>query len=327
MTDVRPVRSGTGRQVIILAIYVDVLFMKELLVDGALLLVTAWVRGIRTAWYRIVGAGAFGALYVALLFVPSLSFLYTFLFKFGISLVMLWIAFGYGNLRAYGRTLAAFYAVNFIAAGAVLGFYYLIMQQGSIALWRGLQFIEGGIRAEMKTGFIFVGSALCVGLYIARSVVIQRREKALIEAHIARMRVTIGDREFECEGLIDTGNQLYDPLTRTPVTIIEASLLEADLPSTWMARIREAEVDKLIVDETEQSFVWQDRLRLVPYRGVNRGTQFMLALKPDAVTVEVNGDTIVTRKALVGLDGGQLSSDRAYRAVIHPSMTVRSGGA
>jgi len=305
--------------------------MKELLIDGALLLVTAWVRGIRAAWYRIVGAGAVGALYVALLFVPPLSFLYTFLFKIGISIVMLLIAFGYGGLRSFARTLAAFYAINFIVAGAVLGFYYLIMQQGSNALWKGLQFIDGGVRSEMKTGFIFVGSSACVGLYIARSVIVHRREKALIKAHIARMKVTIGEREFECEGLIDTGNQLYDPLTRTPVTIIEASLLEADLPSTWLKRIREAEVDKLIIgdsgDSADDDFVWQDRLRLVPYRGINRGTQFMLALKPDAVTVQLGQDTIVTRKALIGLDGGQLSSDRAYRAVIHPSMAERSGEA
>ncbi|WP_246070674.1 sigma-E processing peptidase SpoIIGA [Paenibacillus kobensis] len=321
-------RQGIGGQVNVLAIYVDVLFMRELLIDGALLLVTAWVRGIRAAWYRIVGAGAVGALYVALLFVPSLSFLYTFLFKVGISVIMLLIAFGYGGLRAFARTLAAFYAINFIAAGAVLGFYYLIMQQGSNALWRGLQFIDGGIRSEMKTGFIFVGSAVCVGLYIARSVIVQRREKSLIQAHVARMKVTIGQKEYECEGLIDTGNQLYDPLTRTPVTIIEASLLEADLPSTWMKRIREAEVDKLVIgDSAEDEFVWQDRLRLVPYRGINRGTQFMLALKPDAVTVQLGEETIVTRRALIGLDGGQLSSDRAYRAVIHPSMAERSGGA
>ncbi|GMK40150.1 sporulation sigma-E factor-processing peptidase [Paenibacillus sp. CCS19] len=303
------------------------MFMKEMLIDGSLLLVTAWVRGIRTVWYRIVGASILGALYVVMLFVPSLSFLYTFLFKFGISLIMLWIAFGFGGLRAYGRTFAAFYAVNFIAAGAILGFYYLIMQQGSLALWRGLQFIEGGIRTEFKAGFIFIGSAGCIGLYIARSVVVSRREKALIKAHVAKLKVTIGEREIECEGLIDTGNQLYDPLTRTPVTIIEASLLEADLPSTWMTRIREAEVDKLVAQESEQPFIWQDRLRLVPYRGINRGTQFMLALKPDAVTVECNGDTIVTRRALIGLDGGQLSSDRTYRAVIHPSMAEQSGGA
>ncbi|GFN30402.1 sporulation sigma-E factor-processing peptidase [Paenibacillus curdlanolyticus] len=304
--------------------------MKELLIDGSLLLVTAWVRGIRAAWYRIVGASAVGALYVALLFVPSLSFLYTILVKVGISVVMLLIAFGYGGMRPFARTMAAFYAINFIVAGAVLGFYYLIMQQGSNALWRGLQFMDGGVRSELKIGFMFVGSAICVGLYIARSVIVQRREKALIQAHVAKITVTIGERKYECEGLIDTGNQLYDPLTRTPVTIIEASLLEADLPSSWMRRIREAEVDKLVLGDSgesgEDEFEWQDRLRLVPYRGINRGTQFMLALKPDAVTVQLGDDTITTRRALIGLDGGQLSSDRAYRAVIHPSMAERSSG-
>ena len=84
------------------------------------------------------------------------------------------------------------------------------------------------------------------------------------------------------------------------------------------------EPDKLIMGLAAEEFEWQDRLRLVPYRGVNRG-RFMLALKPDMVRIELGGFEYSASKVLIGLDGGTLSGDRAYRAIIHPALTEGEG--
>ena len=48
----------------LLAVYVDVLFLKEMLVDGSLLLLTAWVRGVKAKPLRVLSAAAIGGLYV-----------------------------------------------------------------------------------------------------------------------------------------------------------------------------------------------------------------------------------------------------------------------
>jgi stage II sporulation protein GA (sporulation sigma-E factor processing peptidase) len=69
-----------------------------------------------------------------------------------------------------------------------------------------------------------------------------------------------------------------------------------------------------------EPFVWQDRLRLVPYRGVNRSTQFMLAIKPDRVVITLGEKQYESLKVLIGLDSGKLSSDNAYQAIIHPNL-------
>jgi stage II sporulation protein GA (sporulation sigma-E factor processing peptidase) len=62
-------------------------------------------------------------------------------------------------------------------------------------------------------------------------------------------------------------------------------------------------------------------MRLIPYRAVGKGTQFMIALKPDEVRVTIGGHEVVTTRVLIGLDGGTLSSDGMYRAIIHPALT------
>jgi stage II sporulation protein GA (sporulation sigma-E factor processing peptidase) len=301
------------------AIYVDVMFLRELLVDGAILLTSAWARHLKPRPWRVLAASAVGACYVVLMLLPQLSFLFTLLVKIGMSLLMVWIAFGFASIQHFMRNVATFYAVNFVAAGAVLGLYYLFMQ-GSGKVWRTVTFVNGSMHVELKMGLFYLIAAFCIGLYIYRTVLTQKRERELVQTHLAEVKITIGQCIQTCVGLIDTGNQLYDPLTRTPVMVMEAALWKDDLPESWLNSIRDAQVDRLVAGMDEEPFIWQDRLRLVPFRGVNRGSQFMLAIKPDAVEITREGQVFETRKVLIGLDGGKLTSDGAYRAIIHPSM-------
>ncbi|MBD2870120.1 sigma-E processing peptidase SpoIIGA [Paenibacillus arenilitoris] len=302
-----------------MAVYVDVMFLRELLIDGAILLTSAWARHLKPPPWRVLLASSVGACYVVLMLFPQLSFLFTLAVKIAMSLLMVWIAFGFTSIQHYLRNIGAFYAVNFVAAGAVLGLYYLFMQ-GSGEVWRTITFANGSMRVELKMGLFYFIAAFCIGLYVYRSVLTQKRERELVRAHLAEVKIRIGEKIQTCTGLIDTGNQLYDPLTRTPVMVTEAALWQEDLPESWLSSIRSAQVDRLVAGMDEQPFAWQDRLRLVPFRGVNRGSQFMLALKPDSVEITQEGRVYETRKVLIGLDGGKLASDGAYRAIIHPSM-------
>ncbi|MFS0727615.1 sigma-E processing peptidase SpoIIGA [Paenibacillus sp. 1P07SE] len=301
----------------------DLVFLMNFVIDGSLLYVTAWVRGVRLRMLRLIAASAIGACYAAMMLLPQVSFMYTFAIKIVLSLLMLWTAFGFGGLQSFARHVAAFYGVNFAAAGAVLGGYYLL--QSSSELWNGLWFTRsGGLGAELNIGLGLLLVLLAAGLLIYRSVLASRRQREQVRSHVAAVTVYIEEVECRCMGLVDTGNHLYDPLTRIPVMVMEAGLWREELPPSWLERIRESEVDKLVSGIGEETCAWQDRLRLVPYRGINRGTQFMLALKPDRVQIEQEGRIIETHRVLIGLDGGKLSADDVYQAIIHPSLISES---
>ncbi|WP_338066307.1 sigma-E processing peptidase SpoIIGA [Paenibacillus montanisoli] len=302
------------------AVYLDVLFMVNLLIDGSNLLLTAWVRSIRAKWWRVLLAAATGSLYAVLIVFPPLSFMFTIVVKIALSIVMLLIAFGFGSLQYFVRHVGAFYGVNFAAAGAVLGAHYLFMNSSG-KVWQSVATVNGTFYFLLKPSALFVFSLLGVGYYIYRSVMLQRKERDLVTNHLAEVNVRIEEKEHVCIGLIDTGNQLYEPLTRTPVMVMEAAVWQDVLPASWIAKIREAQVDKLLASMTdEEPFIWRDRLRLVPYRGVNRGAQFMLALKPDLVTIRREGEVYESKKVLIGLDAGKLAQDGTYQAIIHPSL-------
>ncbi|AKG35686.1 sigma-E processing peptidase SpoIIGA [Paenibacillus durus] len=302
-----------------MVVYIDLIFAANLLIDAALLWLTGWMVKVRIKWWRLWLSALVGALYVVMMFVPELSFMYTFLIKFGLSVVMLLAAFGYPSLQGFFRSMGAFYVINFAAAGGILGVHYLLQSSGDI--WNGILYTAtGGYAYRLKIGFWFVLLILLLVLCCYKAVHSSRARREKLEAYIGMVQVEIDGVTVTCTGLLDTGNRLYDPLTKTPVMVMEASLWEEYLPQEWKGRLSQEGADQLLLETDGQSFIWQDRLRLVPYRGVNRGASFMLALKPDHVAVTLGGEIALHRKVLIGLDGGTLSGDGAYRAIIHPDL-------
>jgi stage II sporulation protein GA (sporulation sigma-E factor processing peptidase) len=304
-------------------VYLDLIFLMNLLIDGALLYTTAWMRGIRFAWWRLLLAAVVGASYVVFMFIPEMSFLFTFLVKFCFALVMLVIAFGYASLQYFARNVVSFYMINFVAAGGIIGIHYLL--ESSSEMWEGVVVSQtGGISHQLSIGLTFIVILIGPVLAFYKKGLLSARRREELTSFFAEVKVYIDQVEATCVGLIDTGNQLYDPLTRTPVMIMEAKEWKEHLPDKWLKRIEQAEVEQMLMgigeEEDGAAFVWQDRLRLVPYRGVNRATQFMLALKPDRVVITYQNKSLESPKVLIGLDGGKLSSDNSYQAIIHPML-------
>ncbi len=300
-------------------VYVDIVLLTNFILDAALLLTTASVRRIRPNVWRLAASSALGASYALFMFLPSMSVFYTFLVKCLFSVLMIMTAFGFKTVQRFAGTLLTFYGVNAAAAGTVMALHYLT--QSSNEVWSGIVFSQtGSFHYTLGISLWFVVLAGGVGIAVYRAVHAGAKRKEVRETFLAEVDVEIDGESCRCTGLIDTGNHLYDPLTRTPVMVVEAAQWSDVLPESWMNRIKRSEVDQLVAGIGEDSFIWQDRLRLIPYRGVNRGTQFMLALKPDKVVIVRNETEIVNEKVLVGLDGGKLCADGSYQAIIHPTL-------
>ncbi|MDU0201610.1 MULTISPECIES: sigma-E processing peptidase SpoIIGA [Paenibacillus] len=301
-------------------VYADLIFLLNFLMDAAMLIVTAKTRKISFKWWRIVGSSFLGASYVVIMFLPVPVFLFTFSVKCMFCIGMIMTAFGFGSLQNLLRNLGTFLLVNFAVAGGMFGIHYVLASSSEVM--KGIVFTQSGVAMfQLQIGSVlFVLLLLIPLLWWFRTVLQSTKQRDVLTAYVAEVTIHVGDYTASCKGLIDTGNQLYDPLTRTPVMVMEVSEWGDVLPVEWLQRIRSADVDQIISGLGVEEFVWQDRLRLVPYRGVNRNTQFMLAIKPDKVVITHNSTQIEASKVLIGLDGGKLCSDGSYQAIIHPAL-------
>lgn len=303
-------------------VYVDVVFIANGIADFLALMAVAKAARLRARVARIATSAAVGGGYGVLACWPDMPRALSHPAAAGAaSGVLVLIAFGFRDTRRFVRNWAAFYLVSFAMGGAVYGFRSLAMSGGFGA--------GSGGNAGSPAGAVVLAAGFAVAIWLYRNGMRDVCERSLVADVLATVRVRIGETTVSLRGLIDTGNRLYDPFTRSPVMIVEARVLSEWFPpacrrdetgEAWVALLRDP-------DRIPASL--RDRFRLVPYRGLNRDFRLMPALRPDAVEVQWGDRRWEVADVLVGLDEGRLSSDGMYQAVLHPAMIdiVKEGSA
>lgn len=128
---------------------------------------------------------------------------------------------------------------------------------------------------------------------------------------LTRVRLTLGERQVELTGLVDTGNTLTDPATGRPVLVAEADSLEELLPP-GSGPVRQSCGTRRGCWSGWRTGPWRLRFRLLPYRAVGVERGLLLALRMDRVQVgeEDRGPMLAALSPTPVSDGG------AYRVLV-----------
>jgi len=302
-----------------LVIYLDIIVLLNIAIDALLLWFTAYFRKERVVWWRILLASLFGSLYLAFLFLPSFAPMYQWSVKLLFSVIMLWIAFGFRRLLAFIQHLIIFYFVAFVFGGGVFGLQYLLSSRSEIVNGIIVTHNDGFGVGSKPTFFVLLAGFLLVYL-LSRKSYHAIQEPRRIEAFLVDVVVKVMGESIICRGLVDTGNQLHEPITRIPVMVMESRLFAHLLPPALLDGEEENRLEK--VDGLLETLPteWQTRLRLIPYRSVSSGMNFLLAFKPDEVVLIQKGVRYETSRVLIGLNSFGLSANQQYQAIVHPAI-------
>jgi stage II sporulation protein GA (sporulation sigma-E factor processing peptidase) len=299
-------------------VYIDVVWLINLMLDGFILLVTVFLARRSIYWWRTIGASAIGASYALFLFFPVMSIFLTFFFKFLFSVIMVWIAFKPKGLFDFGKMLGLFYLASFLAGGAA---YAANNFFNNVSLQNGLVLLNGGTVWLQKTTLALVVLAMPIVYLLGKSAWKRLARSKQREQNFWDVRVQVGTHSMSFTGLMDTGNALNDPLSRLPVMVADWVLFQEALPAA-VASVLEKGMDiSFALGDIEMDDEWQSRFRLVPYRGVGGSMGMLLAFRPECVELSgQEGDMHTCRRVLIGLNPKPLAGDGSYRAILHPSM-------
>ncbi|MGF9818469.1 sigma-E processing peptidase SpoIIGA [Brevibacillus agri] len=304
-----------------MVVYLDIILLLNLAIDTLLLWFTAYFRKERVVWWRMIAAALFGCSYLVFFFFPAFSSMYQWSVKLLFSILMLWIAFGNRRLLSFAQNLIIFYFVAFVFGGGVFGLQYFLAPQNEIVNGLVVTHNDGfGVGFKPTLAIVAVGFTLV--FFLGKKSYKAIQEPRRIETFLVDVVVTIAKEKVICRGLVDTGNQLHEPITRLPVMIIESRMLAHLLPPSLLRQTDEngGVWEKLDGSWDDLPIEWQSRVRLIPYRSVSRGMDFLLAIKPDHVLVVQEGLRYETEKVLIGLNPIPLSADGKYQAIVHPAM-------
>lgn len=288
-----------------MAVYVDLLFMVNFALNAWALWATARLTGTPRRKLALSFASFCGAVYAfgyltpwAHLFIHPLS-------KLLLALIMIYLTFKPPVTSKLLNLLAWFLLVCFATAGMVLGLATFLLDktaQTSMLAWGDLP--------------LWVLGLALVGLYLTGGRFLGNLENRLVHvANDAQLRAIIDGVEIELTALVDSGNQLVEPLSGRPVVVVSLSAISELLPPEIIALSRSHSIWEAKLDQLAAS-AFVHRLNFVPFHAVANDGGVLLGVRVDQLEVICNGRTQQVNGITLAISPVDLSADDNYQALV-----------
>ena len=275
-------------------IYVDVLVLENVVINYLILLLTAKFAKNKTSHLKLFLASLVGALYVVLLLLfPNMKVYYSTTAKIALSMLIVAIAFSPSKLVPFIKALVTFYVSTFIFAGAAFAFFYFNQTGGFVK--NGMVYVWNSKWTSLFFAIITAG----IIIRVFWDIVQQRltKEKLLIP-----LKIAFENEITDLSALIDTGNSLYDPLTNSPVVVVEFNAIKHILPMEIQSIFdKSIEDDLTSVTRIVSDSSWLSRFRLIPFKSLGKENGMLIGFKPDYIEVGENTEKKGVTDVIVGI--------------------------
>ncbi|NLZ54792.1 MAG: sigma-E processing peptidase SpoIIGA [Thermoanaerobacteraceae bacterium] len=297
-----------------MVLYFDVLLLINLLMNYVILYFVALVLNLNRIHYRLFLGSILGCIFLLSVLSVKFFILQSFPIKVVISAVMILVSFQPRSFREFVKSLSFFYIISFMMGGGVLAFFYLLnIRQNQITN----TLIINNISVPW---WILLISALTLLLFLKYlwpflySILSK-------DTFLALMTIVIEDRHIEITGLIDTGNDLFDPVSNYPVIIVEFNAIKDIFSEDLQVILRKGLDESLeVLGETIANSSWANRFRIIPFESIGKSKGLMIGFKSDMVKIQHNNKTKITENAVVGIYQRALSPEGTYRALLNPIL-------
>ncbi|MDR7074482.1 sigma-E processing peptidase SpoIIGA [Fictibacillus barbaricus] len=298
-----------------MTVYLDVIWFLNFCIDYVLISLTAHVLKRNASKKRILLATLAASSYVILIVYPQFMIFSQPVLKFLFSIVIMLIAFGFKRFRYTLKNLAMFYFVSFVTGGGIFALHYFMQTDAEIM--NGVLTTRGSGMGD-PVSWLFVVTGVPVLWYFSKKRIDDITVQKMDAESIVTVMIKIDEIEIQAIGLIDTGNKLYDPISKMPVMVLDMNIHGFNFPEA----IQTASRDVLSIGSEDSDHPWVSRLRIVPYRSVGN-QQFLACIKPDSIEIVKEGNHEKTPPSLVGFSWTALSSEGQFDAIVHPKMYLQ----
>ncbi|MBS4177201.1 sigma-E processing peptidase SpoIIGA [Lederbergia citrea] len=302
-----------------MVVYLDIIWLLNLLVDSLLLWTTSIYLKRSTHPIRLFLGGFLGSLLIILAVTPYSTIASQPLAKAIISIGMVLTAFGFKKLSYFFSGLFTFYFATFLMGGILLGTHYFLTFDLELRSTVLLESVRG---YGDPISWLFLIGAFPVAWHFSK-----RRIDGITISNIqyevlTDVTIKINGSVFQLKGLIDSGNQLYDPISKTPVMIVSVHTIKDLLPKEVLLLTEDKNDTYEVVAALPSK--WSSALRLIPAKTLGRNNQLLCAFKPDFIALRDGNGKENEKKAFVVFTDQILSSDGSFHCIIHPHMASGS---
>lgn len=125
------------------------------------------------------------------------------------------------------------------------------------------------------------------------------------------IKIDINEKSLYTNAIIDTGNFLREPITKSPVIVLEKNELINIVPDYILNNL-----DKIIIGKDLDLGEYASKIRIIPFTSLGRENGILLGIKADKVLVELEENSINIKNIIIGIYNGILSKNGKYHALI-----------
>ncbi len=289
-----------------MTIYIDIIIVENLIMNYIILYATGLISKSKKSYIRMFLASLIGAIYATLEYVLKVNIYSNIILKTILSIIIVYVAFYPQDVKKMCKQLLLFYVTTFTFGGIATYLIYVLKPQNII--------IKNGMYVGTYVlKVIFIGAI--VGTIILVTAFKMAKNKLTKKDMICKVKIKLNGKEETVEAMVDTGNMLKEPITGTPVVVVERTSLYELLPKEILNNtesILGGDFEK-IPEEIKNEYV--PKLKLIPFASLGKQNGMLVGIKPEKIEV-INEQTEEEKNAIIGIYNKSLTKRGEYKALI-----------
>lgn len=290
-----------------MTIYIDIVLIENLLMNYIILFATGVILKIHIKHVRLILASFVGAIYTIIAYISGLKIYSNFFLKLILSVIIIYIAFNPNQLKKLLKYTLIFYLTSFVFGGVAFALIYIVKPQ-EILENNGLVLNSNSLKV------IFISAIIAFIVVIIGFKIVKNKISA--KDMYCDLKIKINDKNIETKAMIDTGNFLKEPITNTPVIVVEHTLLYDCIPEeilNHMESILGGDFSE-IPDQVKEEYV--SRLKVIPFSSLGKQNGMLLGIKAEKVIVKSGEEEKKTENVIIGIYNKSLTKRGEYRALL-----------
>ena len=284
--------------------YLDIILIENMIMNYIILFATGVIIKVRLKQSRLLLSSLLGSIYAVMLYITKLGIYMNQSTKFLLSIVMVYISFVPRNIKSLIKQILIFYLVSFCFGGAA---YYLLYYISP----KQINNINGVLTGSYPIKIAVLGGIVgFIVINLSFKIVKNRINKNSIFYNI---EIVINNKSCIVKVILDTGNLLIDPITSSPVIIVEKNAIREIIPEDIIKRLLESLKGNNVNEISEEM---KRRCRFIPFSSIEKTNGIIIGIKPDYIKIYEEDDEIIKKDVVVGISNSNISKNRTYSGLI-----------
>lgn len=319
-----------------MTIYIDMLIIDNMLLNIVILLSVSEYMKQEKKIVLLFVSSVIGTCYSVFMAVFMVEWLNSWILKLFLSIIMVYVAFIPKRIKEFFKLILCFYIVTFIFAGLAIALVFLWGQ--TLTNQNGMMYFywSSPIKYLLIVAFF--------GFWLIKKFVKIIQKKRLVMSRVVDLSISLCGTVCVLPALVDTGNELKDPVTEQPVVIVEFSQIKKCFPIEFVTAIENGEkeswnnvgefltgTDLAESVDMDRNLLYEmaGRFRLVPFKSLGCEHGLMPAIRADYICVQDIGvpeyeEPEQHKNVIVCFSLQSLSSDQTYFALVGTDFSIKN---